>query len=69
VVSIFSLVISFQSYQILSSEPKLLIPSLPESRGEIPFKGGNLSHPKISISECEPFSSINLNFQKEFHLI
>jgi hypothetical protein len=28
---------------------------LPESRDEIPFKGGSLSHPKILISECEPF--------------
>jgi hypothetical protein len=27
---------------------------------------GPLSHPEISILECEPFSSINLNFQKVF---
>jgi hypothetical protein len=25
-----------------------------------------MSHPKIPISECEPFSTINLNFQKNF---
>jgi hypothetical protein len=25
-----------------------------------------LSHPEIPISECEPFFSINLNFQKDF---
>jgi hypothetical protein len=25
-----------------------------------------LSHPKILISECEPFFSINLNFQNDF---
>jgi hypothetical protein len=59
---------SLQSYQILSSERKLLIPSFPESRGEIPFKGGSLSCPEIRISECEPFSLINLNFQKDFVL-
>jgi hypothetical protein len=34
----------------------------------IPFiqEGIRLSHPEISILECEPFSSINLNFQKDF---
>jgi hypothetical protein len=29
-------------------------------------KVGGLSHHKISISKCELFSSINLNFQKDF---
>jgi hypothetical protein len=63
---IFLSTISFLVYQILSSECNLLSPSFPESRDEIPFKGGTLSHPEISILECELFFSINLNFQKDF---
>jgi hypothetical protein len=64
VVFIISLIISFPLYQFLSSEPKLLIPNFPESQGEIPSKGGSLSHPEISISECEPFSKRNSVFSK-----
>jgi hypothetical protein len=30
------------------------------------LRGGRLSHPEIPILECEPFSSINLYFQKDF---
>jgi hypothetical protein len=54
-ISIISSIISFPSYQFLSSTPKLLSPSFPESRGEIPSRGDSLSHPKISILECQPF--------------
>jgi hypothetical protein len=68
VVLIIPSILSFQFYQILSSKRKLLIPSFPESRGEIPFKGGSLSHLEISISECGPFSSTNFNFQNDFIL-
>jgi hypothetical protein len=41
--------------------------SFPESRDEIPFKGGSLPYPKISILECELFSLEELNFQKDFN--
>jgi hypothetical protein len=68
VVSLISSITSFQSYQILSSERKLLIPSFPESQDEIPSKGRSLPHPKICISECEPFSQKKLKFFKGFSL-
>jgi hypothetical protein len=66
VLSIIFSIISFQSYHILSPKHKLLIPNFPKSWDEIPFKGSSLWHPKIPISECEPLSSMNLNFQKNF---
>jgi hypothetical protein len=31
--------------------------------------GGDVSHPEIPISECEPFFSINLNFLKDLFKI
>jgi hypothetical protein len=68
VVSIISLSNSYLLYQFLSSESKLPNPTFLESRAEIPFKGGSLSHPKISILECEPFSQKKLKFSKGFHL-
>jgi hypothetical protein len=40
VVSLISSIISFWSYQLLPSDRKLLIPSFPESRDEIPCTGG-----------------------------
>jgi hypothetical protein len=69
VLSIIPSIIYFRSFQILSSEPKLLSPSYLESRGKIPFKGGSLSHPEIPISECEPFFLNKFKFSKGFHLI
>jgi hypothetical protein len=43
-------------------------PTCPKSRGKIPFKGGSLSHPEISVSECEPFSQKKINISKGFCL-
>jgi hypothetical protein len=31
-----------------------------------PSGGLQVSHPEISILECKPFSSINLNFHEDF---
>jgi hypothetical protein len=67
-ISILPSNISFSIYQILSSDHKLFSPTFLESRGKISFKGGSLSHPKISISECEPFSQKKLKFSKGFQL-
>jgi hypothetical protein len=43
-------------------------PILLESRGEIPFKGGSLSHPKNSILECERFFQMKFKISKGFYL-
>jgi hypothetical protein len=66
VVFIISSVISFLSYRFSSSKPKLPKVTFPESRDEIPCKVGSLSHPEISISECEPFSQMKFKFSKDF---
>jgi hypothetical protein len=61
---------SYQKLRTAGSTFSIFIASRMLSSELLPKQGlGLLSHPKISISECEPFSSINLNFQKEFHLI
>jgi hypothetical protein len=57
---------SFHFDLIKSSEYKLQSLSFHESRDEIPFKGGSLSHPKISILECEPLFLDKFEFLKDF---
>jgi hypothetical protein len=55
---------------ILISSTQTPNPTFPESRDEIPFKGGSLSHPQILISECEPFfPQETQNFQKNSFIL
>jgi hypothetical protein len=63
--------LTFRSYKILSLKSKFLSLNFSKSRDEIPSRGGggSLSHPKIPISDCEPFfSKRDSHFPKGFHL-